>query len=132
MKCLVTVAEFGQDGKSLSAAMSKQAGNKPGKWWLIVDLSYPHGSSVNDGISSGDASMAYASIEDAGWITSSLGQFTLLAKINIASVFRIITVHPDDRHLLGMKWNSAIYIDKQLLFGLRSPGRSPPFRHEME
>ena len=60
------------------------------------------------------------------------GPVHLLAKIKIASVFRIITVHPDDRHLLGMKWNSAIYIDKQLLFGLRSPGRSPPFRHEME
>ena len=94
--------------------------NKPGKWRLIVDLSYPHGSSVNDGISTGDASMAYSSIEDAGRIITKLGQFTLLAKIDIANAFRIVPVHPDDRHLLGMKWNSAIYIDKQLPFGLRS------------
>ena len=35
-------------------------GNKPENWRLVVDLFYPHGSSVNDGISSGDASMAYA------------------------------------------------------------------------
>ena len=74
--------------------------NKPGKWRLIVDLSFPHGSSVNDGISTRDASMAYSTIEDAGQIISKLGKSALLAKIDIASAFRIIPVHPDDRHLL--------------------------------
>ena len=39
--------------------------NKPGKWRLIVDLSHPPDSSVNDGISSADASMSYSRIDDA-------------------------------------------------------------------
>ena len=40
-----------------------------------------------------------------------------LAKIDIDSTFCIISVHPHDRHLLGMIWNDALYI---LPFGLRS------------
>ena len=61
--------------------------NKPGKWRLIVDLSFPHGSSVNDGISTRDASMPYPTIKDADQIISKLGKSTLLAKIDIASTF---------------------------------------------
>ena len=33
--------------------------NNSGKWRLIVDLSYPKGSSVNDGISASDSNMIY-------------------------------------------------------------------------
>ena len=36
------------------------------------------------------------------------------------SAFRLIPVHPADRHLLAMEWKGAIYIDTFLLFGLRS------------
>ena len=45
---------------------------------------------------------------------------TEMAKMNIAGAFRLIPVHPDDRHLLGMKWKDQVYIDMQLPFGLRS------------
>ena len=31
-----------------------------------------------------------------------------------------IPVHPDDRWLLGMSWNRAVFIDTVLPFGLRS------------
>lgn len=59
--------------------------NKPNKWRLIVDLSFPHGSSVNDSILAADVSMiyirTYASIEDAGQIISKLGEKSLLAKL---------------------------------------------------
>ena len=94
--------------------------NKPSKWHLIVDLSYPDGHSVNDGIDPADASMAYSSIEDAARIILSLGRSALLAKIDISSAFRIIPVHPSDRHLLGMKWKNQGFLDNQLPFGLRS------------
>ena len=49
-----------------------------------------------------------------------LCQGTEMAKIDIASAFRLIPVHPDGRYLLGMKWNDQVYIDRQLPFGLRS------------
>ena len=44
----------------------------------------------------------------------------MLAKIDIQSAFRILPVHPADRHLLLMKWNGNIYVDMCLPFGLRS------------
>ena len=28
--------------------------------------------------------------------------------------------HPDDRHLLGMRWNDRVFVDAVLPFGLRS------------
>ena len=49
-----------------------------------------------------------------------LGLGTLLAKIDIKSAFRLLPVHPSDRHLLAMKWNKGIYIDSCLPFSLRS------------
>ena len=94
--------------------------NKPGKWRLIVDLSYPEGHSINDGISASDASMIYSSIDDAARLILDAGKGALLAKIDIASAFRIIPVHPSERHFLGMFWQGRAYIDKQLPFGLRS------------
>ena len=48
-----------------------------------------------------------------------MGKGCYLAKIDIDSVFRNIPVHPNDRHLLGMIWNGALYIDTVLPFGLR-------------
>ena len=94
--------------------------HKPGKWRLIVDLSYPPGGSVNDGISTMDSSMVYSSLDDAAHLIASLGRNSCLAKIDICSAFRIIPVHPQDRSLLCMRWGEGIYVDSQLPFGLRS------------
>ena len=39
---------------------------------------------------------------------------------NIKHAFRLLPVHPADRHLLTMEWNQSVYIDTCLPFGLRS------------
>ena len=44
----------------------------------------------------------------------------LMAKIDIKSAYRQILVHPDDRHLLGVRLKGVIYLDRALPFGLRS------------
>ena len=44
----------------------------------------------------------------------------MLAKIDVKSTFRLLPVHPSDRHLLGLSWNNALYIDTCLPFGLHS------------
>ena len=49
-----------------------------------------------------------------------IGPNTLLAKLDIKSAFRLLPVHPTDRHLLGMEWHNSIYLDTCLPFGLRS------------
>ena len=43
-----------------------------------------------------------------------------MAKLDIAHAYRNIPVHPDDRHLLGMMWNTQLFIDTVLPFRLRS------------
>ena len=39
--------------------------SEPNQWRMIVDLSFPFGRSVNDGISSTLASVSYSSVDDA-------------------------------------------------------------------
>ena len=41
-------------------------------------------------------------------------------KADIKEAYRMVLVHPQDQHLLGVQWESAVYIDKVLPFGLRS------------
>ena len=59
-------------------------------------------------------------ISDVVTELNKMGPGTLLAKIDIKSAYRIIPVHPADRHLLGMSWKGGIYVDTALPFGLRS------------
>ena len=94
--------------------------HQPGKWRLIVDLSYPKGRSVNDGVPKELCSMVYITIDDAIKKINDLGPGSLLAKIDIQGAFRLIPVHPVDRHLLAMEWNGKVLVDTCLPFGLRS------------
>ena len=87
---------------------------------LIVDLSHPKGGSVNCDIPKQLCSLKYVTLNDAIQTILALGPGTLLAKIDIKSAFRLLPVHPTDRHLLGMRWNGEIYLDCCLPFGLRS------------
>ena len=94
--------------------------HKPDSWRLIIDLSHPHNHSVNDGIPPSLCSIKYISIDDAINQILSLGRGTVMAKIDIKNAFRLLPVHPADRHLLMMSWNNSIYIDLCIPFGLRS------------
>ena len=94
--------------------------NQPGKWRLIVDLSSPQGSSVNDYIDQQLSSLTYVSVDDAALHIWQSGPGTLLAKLDVSEAYRIIPIHPRDRFLLGMQWNNKLYIDCCLPFGLRS------------
>jgi len=87
---------------------------------MIVDLSYPSGHSVNDGISEAFTSLSYVSVETAAQAVLRMGKGTQLAKLDIRSAYRNIPVHPHDRWLLGMVWHGGVFIDTVLPFGLRS------------
>lgn len=94
--------------------------HKPGKWRLIVDLSAPDKHAVNSFIEKELCSLSYISVDDVAQVILKLGKGTLLAKVDVKEAFRIIPVHPHDRLLLGMLWDSKLYLDKCLPFGLRS------------
>ena len=97
--------------------------HQPNKWRLIVDLSFPKGHSVNDGISKSLSSLSYITVDDAIDEICSIGPDCLLAKIDIKNAFHLLPVHPADRHLLGMEWRDLVYVDNCLQFGLRSAPR---------
>ena len=69
---------------------------------LIHHLSYPAGSSVNDGLPKELATVRYATTDDAIRLIKSLGKGCFLAKRDIKSAFRIIFVSPNDFPLLEL------------------------------
>ena len=83
-------------------------GHNTGKWRLITDLSFPPGFSVNDGIDPSLCSMVYTTVDEVAVLASRLGRGALLAKIDIESAYRLIPVHPQDRHLQAMRWEGRV------------------------
>ena len=93
---------------------------QPGKWRLILDLSSPHGSSVNDAIDPDLFSLQYIKFDDVVAMVTKLGRGALMAKFDVQSAYRNVAVLPSQRYLLGMKWRSKFFVDLVLPFGLRS------------
>ena len=93
---------------------------QPGKWRLIVDLSSPHGSSVNDGIDADEFSLHYIHLDQIINMIAKHGPGDLMAKFDVEAAYHNIAVHLDDRYLLGMKWRGQFFVDLALPFGLRS------------
>ena len=87
---------------------------------MIVDLSYPDGHSVNDHIPSSLCTVDYSSVDRALQFITRLGRDTLLLKIDLKGAYRIVPLHPQDRHLFGVTWDNWVYVDQVLPFGQRS------------
>ena len=76
---------------------------KDGEWRLIIlDLSFPFGHNVNDGINKDEFTLTYSKVSDAISLIIKARRGALMGKVDIESAYRIIPVHPSDRHLLGM------------------------------
>ena len=52
-------------------------------------------------------------------LVQALGPGTQLVKMDLKEAYRIVTVHPDDQHLLAITWNGSVYVDRSLPLGLR-------------
>ena len=87
---------------------------------MIVDLSAPQGMSVNDGIDSELSSLSYSTIDQLAALAVSEGKGAFLVKADIQEAYRMVPVHTEDQHLLGVRWDGTVYIDRVLPFGLRS------------
>lgn len=91
---------------------------KPGEFRLIHHLSYPDGSSINDGIPHELCTVQYQSIHDAILAIQKVGVGALLAKTDLENAYKQVPIHPDDFELLGFQINNEFYCDKTLPFGL--------------
>jgi hypothetical protein len=75
---------------------------------------------VNEGVDRELSSLSYATVDEAVRQIMRLGRGTLLAKCDVRHAYRNVSVHPEDRHLLGMQFEGKTYVDTALPFGLRS------------
>ena len=60
---------------------------QPGKWRLIVELSPPNWSSVNDGISPDELTMEYIHVDHIIRMVSQHGPGALMAKFDVAAAY---------------------------------------------
>ena len=92
---------------------------------IILDLSWPVGSSVNDGIPSGlylaqEFALVYPTVDLIADRVAALGRGCLLFKRDLRRAYRQFPVDPYDYPLLGYSWNDHYYFDVVLPMGLRT------------
>lgn len=86
----------------------------------IHHLSWPPGTSVNDGIPEEEVNILYDSFAAAVADVQKAGQGCLLGKLDLRDAFRHIPVRPADWHYLGFTWLDRLWYDIVLSFGLSS------------
>ena len=102
---------------------------KGSKWRVIMHLSAPPGSSINDYISKTEYSMHYSFVDYAIQLLSTWESGAPTAKVDLKSAFRMVLVRHQDWELLGIYWRDHYYVDTCLPVGCKSaPFNSPlPF-----
>jgi hypothetical protein len=92
---------------------------------VIVDLSFPDGLAVNDGISKDlylgeKVSVHYPTVDDFVRLIKKKGRNCKIFKRDLRRAYRQLIIDPGDIHLMGYKWKGHIYFDRVLTMGLRS------------
>ena len=92
---------------------------------LIVDLSWPLGNSVNSRIADNHfdrntCSLKYPTIDHIVQKILTLGDQSLLFKINLKRAYRNLRTDPRDFPVLGLSWRGACYVDVSVPFGLKT------------
>ena len=90
---------------------------------MIIDLSWPKGRSVNDGVDKNtymgsDFRLTFPTIDDLTSELVKLGKGAHIYKIDVSRALHHHSIDPYDYDLLGLEWN-GFYIDKNLPFGSR-------------
>ncbi len=94
-----------------------------GKKRLIIDLSSPHNStipSINSLIPLDEFYLRYHDIEQAVELIKIAGRGAWLAKLDITSAFKLMPIHPDSWHFIGILWERKYYFAVRLTFGCKS------------
>lgn len=92
---------------------------KNGSFRVILDLSRPAGSSVNDSISKAADTVNHSSVDNAISYLVKLGIGSIMRKDDIKQAFRLIPVRSQDWYLLGYQCAGRYDFDCVLPFGSR-------------
>lgn len=94
------------------------ASKNTGGFRHIHHLSFPHGTSVNDFIPDGVASLKYTTFRDILKLVIAAGRHCTIIKRDIIDAFRNIPVAPHLYWLLGFMWQDQLYWERCPPFGL--------------
>ena len=86
----------------------------------IHHLSFPIGTSVNDGIPIDASHLHYTTITRIFALIVQAGRHSVIIKRDIKDAFRNIPLAPHIRWLLGFSWDDKYYTEACLPFGLRT------------
>ena len=92
---------------------------------IILDLSFPPGQAVNDGISKDQylglaAKLTFPKVDDFALRIYTLGRGCMMFKIDLSRYFRQLPLDPGDYSMIGYIINGELYFDKVLPMGMRS------------
>ena len=92
---------------------------------VIVDFSFPPGSSINDGIPhstylGSSIEFNLPSVQSMVSRVNALGRGCLLYKRDLRGAFRQFSLDPGDYRCTGLEWLGKIMLDTRLAMGLRS------------
>ena len=92
---------------------------------IILDLSFPEGNSVNDGISKThycgeQIKLSYPSVDMLAHRIAEPGQGCLIWKKDFWRYFRQVPLCLCDYSLIGWRWKGLLYFDKMVPMGLCS------------
>ena len=90
-----------------------------------MDLSWPPGSSVNEGISCDEYDgqlfhLRYPTVDDISELIVKPGVGCFLIKRDLRRAYRQFPIDPVDYPLLGYLWKDMLYFETVLPMGLRS------------
>jgi hypothetical protein len=83
----------------------------------IHHLSYPDGSSINDGIPLSAVTLVYTTLGSLFSPLRKFGRGAFILKMDLKRAFRHISVCPDDTLLYGFYFDGVGYVDLRLPFG---------------
>ena len=92
---------------------------------VILDLSFPMGQAINDGMSKDEyigleAKLTFPKVDELCFRVFQLGHGCCLFKIDLSRYFRQIPLDPGDYSLIGYIIEGKIYFDKVLPMGMRT------------
>ena len=92
---------------------------------VIIDLSYPQGSAVNDGMIKDNymglhAKLTFPKTDDLALRIFQLGKNARMFKIDLSRYFRQLPLDPGDYSLIGYIIDNQLYFDKMLPMGMRT------------
>ena len=87
------------------------------KMRMIMHLSFPYGTSINDFIDLDKASTQYQQFDDAVRLVHRQGQGCHMAKGDVKSAFKLAPIRYKDLECLGIFFEGEFYVDLILPFG---------------